>query len=195
MLTKKRRFAEKCCPKVVSAFAYVWHPDALDTFDNYFSSNAHFSDIRENLWTTTVTIPHWRLVKNSNLAITPVSSDQFHEGELNANRKDGIFSPEPHSIDGVSLEERSSSLVITGDSQGYHWMCSIWSSLLDGEAVQSYTPHFRQVLHLFIHMEATSRCLIFLIILGHICEKLAHEYSRIVKYLDSVAELGVSYLK
>jgi hypothetical protein len=128
MLILCSSFVEKCCPNVVSAFVHVWHPDALDTLDNYFGSTSHFVDTRENLWTTSITISHWRLIDHGQLADP---SDPFYEGGVNAGRKDAIFPPPEFANTGMALEERSSSLVMTGDAtlmditgsalSGRHW--------------------------------------------------------------------------
>jgi hypothetical protein len=182
-------FAEKCCPEVVSAFAYVWHPDALDTFDNYFGTTSHFVDTRDTIWTSTITISHWKLLESDR----PIDrSDRFYEGGIRSGRKDGEFPPKTVSSSWKMLEERSSSLVITGDVNGYNWICSIWSSLTNSAAIKTDIDRLPRILHLFIHKQATGRCLIFLIILGHICGKLANEYVKIIEHLDKVVELGVS---
>jgi len=35
----------------------MWHPDALDTIDNYFGASSRFAENREAMmWTTTITI-------------------------------------------------------------------------------------------------------------------------------------------
>jgi hypothetical protein len=188
------RFAEKCCQEVASAFVYIWHPDALDTFSNYFSTISHFADTREALWTSTITLSHWKLLPTN---ISTDSSDPFHEGKENAGRTNGIFPPKKVTTSEVAtseyvLEERSSSLVITGDANGYNWICTIWSSLTDFKSIKNSIKRLPEILQLFIHQQASGRCIVFLIILEHICEKLASEYSRILEHLDSIVELGVS---
>lgn len=188
--TKYRIFvAEKCCPEVVRAFAYVWHPDALDTFDNYFGTTSQFADTKDTLWTSSITLSHWKLLESGQLID---KSDRFYEDELGAGRKDGEFPPTTVSPSWRILEERSSSLVITGDVNGYNWICSIWTSLTDTATIKADIDRLPKILHLFIHKQAIGRCLVFLIILGHICGKLADEYNEIVAHLDKVVQLGVS---
>ena len=189
LIRRLYRFAEKCCQEVVSAFVYLWHPDALDTFSNYFSTISHFADTREALWTSTIILSHWKLLQTN---IPTDSSDPFHEGRENAGRANGIFPPSKVATMGKVLEERSSSLVITGDAHGYNWICTIWSSLTDFKSIKNSVERLPEILQLFIHQQASGRCLVFLIILEHICEKLASEYSRILEHLDSVVELEVS---
>jgi hypothetical protein len=69
-------FAERCCPSVVEAFIYIWHPDALDTFDNYFGASSRFADTREALWTTSITISHWSI---RSAEVTKELLDRFEE--------------------------------------------------------------------------------------------------------------------
>lgn len=91
------------------------------------------------------------------------------------------------------VEERSSSLVITGDPAGHLWICSIWSSLTDAEAMSASVESLLPVLGQFIHQQACARCLAFLMLLGHLCEKLAAEYDLILGQLDGIVGLGVCF--
>jgi len=90
------------------------------------------------------------------------------------------------------VEEQSSTLVITGDPSGYLWICSVWSPVSDTDAI---TPVIRKVLpkilSKFIHQQGSARCLVFLVLLGHVCEKLAIEYDKILRRLDKIMEIGV----
>jgi hypothetical protein len=90
------------------------------------------------------------------------------------------------------VEERSSSLVITGDPSGYLWICSIWSSLTDSESVAHPIHTLTKILQRFVHQQSCARCLVFLILLGHLCEKLTVEYELILTRLDVIVGLGVS---
>jgi hypothetical protein len=202
---KTLSFAERCCPPLLKAFICGWHPDALDTFDSYFGSSSRFSDTREAMWTTTITISHWS-IKEAKLP--KAQTDRFYEGRIK-----GLFPPD--SIAALSLleaekgsgksmsindkppktveiEERSSSLVVTGDSHGVFWVCTIWSSLTKHKALASHINSLPAILQLFIHQQVSGRCLVFLIILGHLCEKLAEEYENMLDELNKVVDLGVS---
>lgn len=117
--------------------------------------------------------------------------DRFFEGKENAGRVFGLFPPEKVADSGRILKELSTSLVITGDAQGYHWICSLWSPLTNAKSIQKKVDGLPRVLQHFIHQQATGRCLVFLIMLGHICGKLATEYNGILEHLDTVAELEV----
>jgi hypothetical protein len=92
------------------------------------------------------------------------------------------------------VEERSSSLVITGDPSGNLWICTIWSSLTDSESISAPVHSLPKILQRFIHQQACGRCLVFLVLLGHLCEKLAGEYELILSRLDVIVGLGVGSL-
>ncbi|KAE9369730.1 hypothetical protein N431DRAFT_345331 [Stipitochalara longipes BDJ] len=194
-LANFQSFAQKCCPSIVKGFVYLWHPDALDTFDDYFGATSRFQERRETVWTTTITISHWCVGSNSDK-----DPAQFQE-----TRKNGDFPPAGIAALGGDtyssrtttgeaatyiMEERSSSLVITGDPSGYFWICSIWSSLTEHESVSVLIQSLPQVLQSFINQQVSGRCLVFLILLGHFSEKLAEEYESILKRLDTIVELG-----
>lgn len=71
------------------------------------------------------------------------------------------------------VEERSSSIVITGDELGSNWICSIWSPLTDSESLALPVSIVPNLLQKFLHQQASGRCLVFLVLLGHLCEQLA----------------------
>lgn len=179
----------------------MWHPDALDAIDSYFGATSRFSENREAMmWTTSITISHW--------SIRPTSLSQEHHERFNENRNNGDFPPVSIASLGFGnkkrkkaealpptaiVEERSSSLVITGDPSGYHWICSIWSSLTESESISQPIGSLPKILQSFIHQQACGRCLVFLVLLGHLCEKLAGEYELILSRLDVIVGLGVSF--
>jgi hypothetical protein len=153
------------------------------------------------MWTTTITISHWS-IRHTDL--TKEYPKRFHEG-----RTKGDFPPisivnlkseskskrgEPRNQKPVIrvIEERSSSLVVTGDTQGFFWLCTIWSSLTKHKHLAALVKSLPAVLHSFIHQQASGRCLVFLILLGHLCERLAEEHERMLDHLNTVVDLGAS---
>lgn len=155
------------------------------------------------MWTTTITISHW--------SIRPPKLPKDHPERFYEGRSKGPFPPpsianlpllDVSNKSGkrttfkapkiVEIEERSSCLVVTGDSHGFFWVCTIWSSLTKHKALALPINSLPAVLQLFIHQQASGRCLVFLILLGHLCEKLADEYESMLNQLNTVVDLGVS---
>jgi hypothetical protein len=128
----------------------------------------------------------------------------FDEGRPNR----GIFPPQrvrrsalqvenvepPYDI-GKLIEESCSSLVITGDQHGYFWICSAWSSLTSDENLSKVLAKVPTILQTFLYQQASGRNLIFLILLGHLCEKLNESYLEVLDDLGKFVGLGVSPLR
>jgi len=89
------------------------------------------------------------------------------------------------------IEEGCSSLVITGDQHGYFWICSAWSSLTTDELLSKEISKLPKLLQTFLYQQASGRNLVFLIFLGHLCEKLSGKYDEVLKELDQFVGLGV----
>ena len=190
------------CPSIVQALVHIWHPAAIDTFDSYFGSLSSFGDIREDdSWITTITLVYWAFEPRSD--VLDPKSTLPPEDRYTEPRQRGKFPPpkmmqqtqnkRDMSIDDSiqhTIEERSSSLVITGDSQGYLWTCSIWSSLINDAEFDVTTV--AEVLQLFKHQQSTGRSLVFLSLLGILCEKLSAEIDQTLKGCDEYVRLGVS---
>ena len=172
------------------------HPRAIDTFDNYFGSFCDYADSRETqLWVTTITIIHWAFKSptyNYDESTTPRS--RYDEDQLQGEyppRSVRMLSKNDRNNRSVPgyIEERSSIIVITGDAMGYMWTCSIWSSLMETK----HLPEASIITNseLFKHQQSTGRDLIFLALLGCLCERLAAILEEGLNELKSYVELGV----
>ncbi|KAI0134259.1 hypothetical protein BJ170DRAFT_192466 [Xylariales sp. AK1849] len=196
-------FARQCTPALVGSMIYLWHPQFLDGIDNYFGAVSRFTENSEGMsWTTSITLSHWKL---SSIQLVDDDLALFKE-----NRSSGDFPPNTIAKLGTTkkqlkgpgflqnshkLEERSSSLVITGDLTGNMWICSLLSSLTDSEALDTLINDSTcRTLQRFIHQQSTGRCLVFLMLLGHLCEKLAIEYEAVLTQLDVIVGLGEEVL-
>jgi len=122
-------------------------------------------------------------------------TDRYRE----IHRQHGDFPPENIAKLGFEsdtmhmVEEQSSTVVFTGDSSGYLWICSILSSATQSDSIARVVNKvLPRILEKFIHQQASARCLAFLLILGHLCEKLAAEYGEVLARLDDIMEIGVS---
>jgi hypothetical protein len=144
------------------------------------------------VWTTTITVSHWSIQNTDSSKEYP---KRFHEGRIK-----GDFPPASianlKSANGRSeqgkVQNESTSMVVTGDSQGFFWICTIWSSLTKYKHLAASVNSLPAVLQSFIYQQASGRCLVFLILLGHLCERLAKEHEKMLKQLNTVVDLGVS---
>ncbi|MCJ1386636.1 hypothetical protein MMC17_009762 [Xylographa soralifera] len=187
---------QRCSPSVVQAFVYMWHPRAIDTFDNYFTSFSNYADSRETQsWSTSIALVHWAFDPPTyNLDIKSTSfRSRYSEDRLQGEypprnvRMSSKNDRNNRSISGY-IEERSSIIVITGDAKGYMWTCSIWSSLIETKHLP--VASIKMISELFAHQQSTGRDLIFLALLGCLCERLAAVLEEGLEKLKSYVELG-----
>jgi hypothetical protein len=221
----------------------MWHPDALDTFDDHLGILSHFFDATnqlsnggEDMWITSITISHWRLQNDHERDIRKIedkveddekeqrvkaqrlrqgTDERQAKGESDGSVKAGAAVPlitdfPPKSVsdkrnktlaqDGrkhqlSTIRELSMSLVITGDWMGRCWTCSIISELIDEQAIVKYTDEIKDILQMFIHQQHTGRVLVFLLLLGYLCESLSKECENFTEELDDIMGMDVSILQ
>jgi Mg2+ and Co2+ transporter CorA len=89
------------------------------------------------------------------------------------------------------LEERVSSIVITGSVDADCFTMSIFSLLFQEDLMRRHANEVKDIIFQFQHQQQSGRCLSFLIMLGHLCENLAREYEAILEKFDIIAELSV----
>ena len=200
-LTPGHRFAQRCSPYVVSAFIYIWHPESLESFERHLSSPSssvpRFYNLRDSYWEkwiTSITLHHWKIAPNS---FPEELVDVFSE-----EKESGHIPPMKTLLDESSnasptgslkkLEERSSSIHMSGDNGGDYWTCTILSSSIRDQDMNKYSLDATIIMNCFIHRPTIARLLCFLSILGHICWNHGFEYDAIIEHLQSIIGLSVS---
>jgi hypothetical protein len=231
---------------------YMWHPDALDTFDDHLGSISQFDDGSTNVGGTemrytTITLSHWRLQKGmeSELSktIENIEAEErkdrkneeeqktlkcVSEGEDGAEeRREGMGTETAEDIGATSSQEAlandfpipppqvsypntekqsrgiskpssatirqlSMSLAITGDIMGRYWTCTLVCDLMTEPMVSGYMSEVKELLQMFIHQQYTGRALVFVLLLGYMCECLALECEKFMEQLNRVTGMGVS---
>jgi len=262
------RFVKVLNPTVLEALVYMWHPDALDTFDDHLGKLSHFFDDPSKgggeMWLSTATISHWRLQTHDESDLSKIGdkiekderSDRFQklrnsdakekmrwrervkrlmpirtaeepkwastevtdgadrtdaeDGETAANGNPStaigatLFPPSTVSDrrarkrpqDGErgplsTIRELSMSLVMTGDPLGRHWTCTLVCDLVDEKTVSRYAEKINDILQIFIHQQYTGRALVFLLLLGCLCEALSKECENFMEEVDRIMGLDV----
>jgi hypothetical protein len=234
---------------------YMWHPDALDTFDNHLGSISQFDDGITNMsgsemWYTTITLSHWRLQRDVESDLSKIvdeiekkeKNDRTKEEEERKLKKKGSeeedcaeeergaetaddievlgslfqttatadFPIPPREVSSSSTKRRSRgaikpssatirqlsmSLTITGDNMGRYWTCTLVCDLMNEPIVASYVREVREILQMFIHQQYTGRALVFVLLLGYMCENLALECEKFMEQLNNITGMGVSILR
>ncbi|TAQ88865.1 hypothetical protein B7494_g2796 [Chlorociboria aeruginascens] len=189
-------FVQRYSAIVVQAFIYMWHTDSLDAFDDHIGRvpryfNNPLTNDATDVWITRITISHVRLEDSDNhlpaifeeLSRDKSQTGKFPPQELFGNRM--VFplnlfqrfskakTKRAPNVQDIGLT--ASSLVISGDKNGFGWTFSIISALFDHPTVSNHCKEAASIIGMFIHQQSTGRSLVFLIFLGYICEKLADQ--------------------
>lgn len=85
----------------MQAMVYMWHPDAIDTFDDHLGELSTFRDTTDqsvtgsdNTWISSITIKHWRLLGETETMIRKAEKDvdeKERRARLNRNTKKHSF--------------------------------------------------------------------------------------------------------
>jgi hypothetical protein len=208
-LTHGYSFAQRCSPYVVSAFIYIWHPDSRDTFNNYLSSPnssvLRFENRRDKeskTWKTSITLCHWRTASHAfPEELTDIFSEEKESGSIpptesvkdGSSKRPGSKEGTPHDKESLKhVEERSSSVVMSGDHRGDFWTCTVLSLSINEYDMDSNSDYARRIMHLFIHRPSSGTLLCFLLILGRMCWNQSIEYEDIILHMQSIIELLAS---
>ena len=287
-------FAKRLSPATLQAMIFMWHPDAINTFDAHLGDLSQFTDVTnqsitggEDIWITSITISHWGLQEDVEAMIrrfedevdeddlrvrksrkakaagfgesqgsktraplrslfhrgnntddgptatgktpatteattdenTPTSTTSRHSTTITPDTPENTTdsrtkSPKPgkhekpnktpikddfppHSIAGSEshgkIHQLSLSLAITGDCRGRSWTCSIVCELFNEKMATDYAQEVAETLQMFIHEQDTARALVFLLLLGHVCEALANQSEKFVTQLEPITGRNVRH--
>ena len=85
-----------------------------------------------------------------------------------------------------------SSVILTTNSFGDFSKCTIVSEFMTHEKMRVVAVEAREVWQKFIHQPQTARCLVFVLLLGAICETITPEYEVAIEKLASIIRFNVS---
>ncbi|XXG96150.1 hypothetical protein Hte_002429 [Hypoxylon texense] len=203
--------------RLLALFSCVIHVDSMDCFINHQSRFPDFSCQKGNTWVTRITLRSWskseitpedyrertnRPGTSKSTATLPgsVRSIEHPIDEedvrilLPLNLRDSLkfinedaFAKEEQSPGIVNLTV--SSIVLSTNGFGDFSQCTIISELLDQDDVKK---RCKNIWEQFIHQPQTARCLTFLAILGLLCQKMADDYRRAMKYFIQTTRIDVS---
>lgn len=88
----------------------------------------------------------------------------------------------------------ASSIVLSTNKFGDFSKCSIISEMITEETLQQLEKEVPILWQRFIHQPQTGRCLVFLLLLGRLCQAIALEHQEAVNYLMAIINIEVSYL-
>lgn len=89
------------------------------------------------------------------------------------------------------FKPKMSSIVISTNAFGDFSKCTVVTELIGDERMGCIVEEARKLSLMFIHQPQTARCLIFLLLLGNICQKITEHYGKAITTLTSVLKSNV----
>jgi len=84
-----------------------------------------------------------------------------------------------------------SSIVLSTNPFGDFSKCTIISELINQEEMKAVVNEARKLWQQFVHQPQTGRCLVFLLVLGKLVQKITETYNVAINKLTSILELDV----
>jgi hypothetical protein len=179
---------------------------------NHILKISRFSCQRRDSWVSRISLRSWSLVEkpndpdNSLRGNGSADPDDPKEDYLHSTDDDPIFLPptltEPLKTVNKSLSKKEeiephqvmlkvSSIIISTNGFGDFSKCSVITDLISDCKLRKLAEVLQELWHKFIHQPQTARCLVFLLILGLLCQEIARRYEDAVNHFVRLLNLGV----
>ena len=200
---------EKC---LVAHFIYIFHPESADAFSENIFKTARFSCKTGINWATSITLRSWSFSHTKGtLKCKRHNAERPRSGE-SGDRKEQCPEDEPmrlpthlhepfEKINPKAHQEEdewsgvislaASSIVLSTNEFGDFSKCSIISEIFKDETLLQVEKDVPVLWQRFIHQAQTGRCLVFLLLLGRLCQAIAQEHQEAINYLTSVMNIEV----
>ncbi|KAH6715015.1 hypothetical protein BKA61DRAFT_672983 [Leptodontidium sp. MPI-SDFR-AT-0119] len=180
---------------LVAHFVYVFHAESAAAFSDNICKISAFSCKNRG----TEALP-------GNLSILPPKPDKsevspedapimlpihLHEPLRKLHKK--VYGLEDEAPGNIRLS--ASSIVLSTNKFGDFSKCSIISEMITEETLQQLEKEVPILWQRFIHQPQTGRCLVFLLLLGRLCQAIALEHQEAVNYLMAIINIEDSFLR
>jgi hypothetical protein len=191
---------------LLEAFAYMWHAELLDGFEDHFGDVSTFSHTPslENTWTARITLFHWGISpfeernvpgkEEKHLANSVFPSEKTfikprerrrplsrHIARLDGGDRE---TESPKQVHYISKKPESTTIVMTTNALGDFVKCSIVSRIVPEHSLHLFSRDASEVWSMFVNQPQTARCLLFLLLLGVVCEAIAAKFDTIVDVME-----------
>ena len=187
---------------------YVIHPESSACLSSHVLCLSRFSCQRGNTWIARITLRSWIPQQDSGKSDTgnvPSDSDEdanisLPKVDLDAD-EDAPICLSKEFLDSITgkisqlpipdpFKLTVSSLVISTNAFGDFSKCTILSETVDDQLVKLVEVS-HDLWQKFVHQPQTARCLVFLLALGVMCEKIAEQYTKAIKAFSDLLNLDV----
>lgn len=207
---------------LVEMLIYVLHRGSIDCIANHMFRFSRFSLNANSPWVARITLRGWMLqdleadgmraedTGGLRLVEKPKAPDggprPLKEG-LRGSEDDPIYIPigskrerALNQLKGQHKAERKqvvltvSSVVMTTTAFGDFSKITIISKIIPGSKLRRASEEAQKLWRVFVHQPQTARCLVFLLLLGLLCQEIAQQYNKAGDYFADILSLDVSLL-
>ncbi|KAL2067648.1 hypothetical protein VTL71DRAFT_15744 [Oculimacula yallundae] len=201
---------------LVAHFIYVFHPESANAFSDNIFKISQFSNKNRGAWAANITLRSWSFIRTewsfpekpclakltfsgptlSKIEVSP--EDTPIELPLHLHETLRKFQPKIHELEDSKPGQillNASSIVISTNEFGDFSKCSIISELISEEILLKLKKEVPIVWQCFIHQPQTGRCLVFLLMLGHLCQAITSEHQQAIEYLSSIINIEDYFLR
>jgi hypothetical protein len=199
---------------------YVIHPESSACLSSHILCLSRFSCQRGNTWVARITLRSWipQSVEGTGGDTSNVSSNADKDAYISLPKIDSdadedaaislpaiLSNVEPWQTNNVTGERLKpqkpepfkltmSSLVLSTNAFGDFSKCTIISETVDDARLAKFVADIHNLWQKFVHQPQTGRCLVFLLALGIMCERIAEQYTKAIKAFVSLLNLDVSHI-
>jgi hypothetical protein len=201
--------AKKLPPNLLKLFVYVFHPESVDGLSSHTLRVSRFSCQRRDSWVSRITLRSWSLAdKPKDVENLPWGYDSGGPEEVYHHGSDDkriflpstLIKPLEAVNEPVSKREQDnphqailkvSSIIISTNSFGDFSKCSVVTDLISDSKLRKLADVLQELWQKFIHQPQTARCLVFLLLLGLLCQEIARQYEDALTYFVDLLNLEV----
>jgi hypothetical protein len=205
---------------LVELLVYVILPESVDCLANHVLGISHFSFHTKASWVARLTVRSWMLeegkAENPEEGKEALSSGEkskalgrgLHLSKSHQGKEDdpivlpGRLLPALKQLDKTRYDEhnlrpmrvvlRVSSIITSTNSFGDFSKTAIISKIIPGSKLRRAGEKAQQLWRIFVHQPQTARCLVFLLLLGMLCQEIAKQFRDAANYFVNILNLDVS---
>ncbi|PVH73146.1 hypothetical protein DL98DRAFT_659605 [Cadophora sp. DSE1049] len=201
---------------LVAHFVYVFHPESADAFSDNIFKTSRFSCKNRGVWATNITLRSWSFARTA--WSFPNKPCEYERPIFGPTRENAEHCPEDEPIhlpthlhealekldsEIHDTEDKSpghillnaSSIVLSTNEFGDFSKCSIISKLITQTTLLQLEKEVPKLWQRFIHQPQTGRCLVFLLLLGQLCQAIAQEHHEAINHLTSIMNIENYFLR
>jgi len=203
----------KLSKNLLQMLLYVIHPEAAACLSTHVLSYSRFSSRKGNMWIARITLRSW--IQQVSTSDSPAAESQndvpiilpinrsgadddapiiFPEALKDSQEVGDANVPVPaaETTEPKKFKLTVSSLVISTNSFGDFSKLTLMSETIDDSRLVSFATDCQTLWQKFVNQPQTARCLIFLLALGVMCERLAVQYNAAIEASSNILKLDVN---